>query len=254
MNNFRVIPRMDIKNHSLIKTIRLEGVRPIGNPIIYAKKYYEDGADEIFLNDTVASLYDRNSLADVIKEIAKEVFVPITVAGGIRSTSDVEKLLKSGADKVALNTKLHEKPDLINEISKNFGSQCMVLQIDAKKMKDGSWEPYIRGGRDRTFKNMIDWAKEAEDRGSGEIYLTSVDNEGTRKGLDLDLHNNLKKNVNIPVIYSGGVGEVSDIIEAYNEYRFDGISLSYLLHIKNKTISEIKKELLINNIKLSERK
>ena len=138
MSNFRIIPRMDIKNDKLIKTIRLEGVRPIGNPVKFAKKYYEDGADEIFLNDTVASLYDRNSLAEVIKEIAKEVFVPITVAGGIRNTSDVEKLLKSGADKVALNTKLHDKPKLINEVSKNFGSQCMVVQIDAKKMIIGN--------------------------------------------------------------------------------------------------------------------
>ncbi len=252
MSNFRIIPRMDIKNEKLIKTIRLEGVRPIGNPVEFAKKYYEDGADEIFLNDTVASLYDRNSLAEVIKEIAKEVFVPITVAGGIRSTFDVEKLLKSGADKVALNTKLHDKPKLINEVSKNFGSQCMVVQIDAKKMKNGEWEPYIRGGRDRTFKNMIDWVAEAEDRGAGEIYLTSVDNEGTRKGLDLELHSILK-NIKIPLIYCGGVGEVKDIINAYNKYKFDGISLSYLLHIKNIKISEIKKKLSENNIRISKR-
>ena len=242
---------MDIKNDKLIKTIRLEGVRPVGSPTLYAKKYYEEGADEIFLNDTVASLYDRNSLADVIKEIAKEVFVPITVAGGIRSVSDVEKILKSGADKVALNTKLHDKPELINEISKNFGSQCMVIQIDAKKMKENIWEPYIRGGRDRTFKNIIDWAKEVEDRGAGEIYVTSVDNEGTRKGMDLNLHCSLKQNINIPIIYCGGVGSIEDIIKAYNKHRFDGISLSYLLHIKNIKIIEIKKKLLENNIKLS---
>lgn len=251
MNNFRIIPRIDIKNDKLIKTIRLEGVKPLGNPVLYAKKYYENGADEIFLHDAVASLYDRNSLTDVIKEIAKEVFVPITVAGGIRTVSDVEKLLKSGADKVALNTKLHDKPDLINEISKNFGSQCMVIQIDAKKMKNNIWEPYMRGGRDRTFKNVVNWAIEAEDRGAGEIYLTSVDNEGTRKGLDLNLHCLLKKNINIPIIYCGGVGSIEDIIKAYDKHRFDGISLSYLLHIKNTPIIEIKKKLLENNIKLS---
>lgn len=133
LKNFRIIPRMDIKGEKLIKTIMLEGVRSVGDPKVYAKKYYDDGADEIFLNDAVASLYDRNSLFDVIKEISKEVFIPITLAGGLRSLADVEKALNSGADKVALNSKLHSQPNLINEITKNFGSNCMVLQVDAKK-------------------------------------------------------------------------------------------------------------------------
>tara|TARA_B110000967_G_C18834933_1_gene536136 strand:+ start:786 stop:1550 length:765 start_codon:yes stop_codon:yes gene_type:complete len=253
MQNFRIIPRIDIKNNKLIKTIRMEGVRPIGDPVIFAKKYYEEGADEIFLIDTVASLYDRNSLFDVIKDVAKEIFVPITVAGGIRNLFDVEKILKSGADKVALNTQVHETPSLINEISENFGSQCMVLQIDAKKKKDNSWEPYVRGGRDRTFKDLIDWAKEGEDRGAGEIFLTSIDNEGTRKGLDLELHKNIKQAVTIPLVYSGGVGEISDIIKAKQIINFDGIALSYLLHIKNISIKEIKEELMLNKIQISNR-
>ena len=245
---------MDIKNDKLIKTIRLEGVRPIGDPVIYAEKYYQDGADEIFLNDTVASLYDRNSLSEIIKNIAKNVFVPITVAGGLRNLNDVEKILKSGADKVALNTQLHENPNLINEISKNFGSQCIVVQIDAKKIKDNHWEPYTRGGRDRTFKNMVEWAIEAQDRGAGEIYLTSIDNEGTRKGLDLSIHKKLKEILTIPLIYCGGVGKIDHILNAYKKYQFDGISLSFLLHIDNKSISEIKKELIKNKINISLRK
>lgn len=245
---------MDIKNDKLIKTIRLEGVRPIGDPVIYAEKYYKAGADEIFLNDTVASLYDRNNLSHIIKDIAKNVFVPITVAGGLRNLNDVEKILKSGADKVALNTQLHENPNLINEISKNFGSQCIVVQIDAKKIKDNHWEPYTRGGRERTFKNMIDWAKEVQDRGAGEIYLTSIDNEGTGKGLDLSVHKKLKEFLTVPLIYCGGVGKIEHVLEAYKIARFDGVSLSFLLHIKNASLNKIKKKLSKNKIDISLRK
>ena len=139
--NFRIIPRMDIKGDKLIKTIRLEGVRPVGDPKFFAKKYYDQGADEIFLTDAVASLYGRNSLFDVIKEISQEVFIPITLAGGLRCLEDVEKALNSGADKVAINTELHSQPNLINEISKNFGSNCMVLQVDAKKIDKKNGNP-----------------------------------------------------------------------------------------------------------------
>lgn len=142
--NFRIIPRLDIKGDKLIKTIRLEGVRQVGDPKMFAKKYYDEGADEIFLTDAVASLYGRNSLFDVIKEISKEVFIPITLAGGLRNLSDVEYALNSGADKVAINTFLHTNPNFINEVEKNFGSNCMVLQIDAKKIGENKWETIHR--------------------------------------------------------------------------------------------------------------
>ena len=238
--NFRIIPRMDIKGNKLIKTIMLEGVMSVGDPNIYAKKYYDEGADEIFLIDAVASLYDRNSLFDVIKEISKEVFIPITLAGGLRSLDDVEKALNSGADKVALNTKLHADPSLINEIVKNFGSNCMVLQIDAKKIADNKWEPYSDGGRERTHKDLIEWIKESIDRGVGEIFLTSIDNEGTKKGFDLDLISQVNNISSIPIISSGGAGNLTDIKELIDNVGTEGAAFSNLLHLEKIKIETIK--------------
>lgn len=251
MINFRIIPRIDIKNDKLIKTIRLEGVKPIGDPKKYAKKYYFNGADEIFINDAVASLYGRNSLFDIIKEITREVFVPITVSGGLRSLKDVERILKSGADKVALNTQLHETPKLINEIVKNFGSQCMVLQIDVKKIDKNKWEPYIRGGRDRTYKDLFEWVKESQDRGIGEIFLTSIDHEGTRLGADIELVGKIKNYIKVPIIASGGIGTIDHITNLAKLNICDGIALSHLLHLENFSIKKIKKILKKKNINVS---
>lgn len=241
---------MDIKNNNLIKTIMLEGVKVIGDPKIYAKKYYDDGADEIFLNDAVASLYDRNSLFDVIKDISKEVFIPITVAGGLRNLKDVESALNSGADKVALNSKLHKDPILINEIVKNFGSNCMVLQIDAKKIADNKWEPYMDGGRERTNKDLFEWIKESIDRGAGEIFLTSIDNEGTKNGFDLDLIAKVKSISDIPIISSGGAGILLDIKDLIEEVDIEGVALSNILHIDNIKIENIKNYLRENQKKV----
>ncbi len=242
---------MDIKGDKLIKTIMLEGVKAIGNPAVYAKKYYNEGADEIFLNDAVASLYDRNSLFDVIKEISKEVFIPITLAGGLRNIKDVEKALNNGADKVALNSKLHSEPNLINEIVKNFGSNCMVIQIDAKKMANNKWEPYADGGRERTYKDLLNWVLETIDRGAGEIFLTSIDNEGTKKGFDLDLIKKINGISTIPVISSGGAGNLDHIIKLINEVEIDGAAFSNILHIENIKIEKIKKYLKENQKKVS---
>jgi cyclase len=251
MSNLRIIPRIDIKNDKLIKTIRLEGVKPIGDPKKFAKKYYDDGADEIFINDAVASLYNRNSLFDIIKEIAKEIFVPITVAGGIRSLKDVERILKSGADKVALNTQLHDTPKLINEISKNFGSQCMVLQIDAKRIDQNKWEPYTNGGRDRTYKDLFKWVQEAQDRGAGEIFLTAIDHEGTKCGAAIELIKKIKSYIKIPIIISGGIGNINHVTTLGKLDICDGIALSYLLHIENFSIKKIKEILKKNNVNVS---
>ena len=245
---FRIIPRMDIKNDKLIKTIMLEGVKSVGDPKFYAKKYYDEGADEIFINDAVASLYDRNSLFDVIKEISKDVFIPITLAGGLRTLNDVDKALNSGADKVALNSRLHLEPNLINEIVKNFGSNCMVLQVDAKKIQENKWEPYIDGGRERTHKDLVNWINESIDRGIGEIFLTSVDNEGTKKGFDLDLISLVNRISSVPIISSGGAGKINHIIELIDLVGTEGVSLSNLLHIDGIKI-EIIKDYLKNNQK-----
>jgi cyclase len=247
--NFRIIPRMDIKGDKLIKTIMLEGVKAIGNPAVFAKKYYDEGADEIFLNDAVASLYDRNSLFEVIKEISKEVFVPITLAGGLRNLIDVEKALNSGADKVAINSRLHLEPNLINEIVKNFGSNCMVIQIDAKKIQNNKWEPYADGGRERTYKDLVNWVQETIDRGAGEIFLTSIDNEGTKKGFDIDLIKKINDISTVPVISSGGAGNLNHIIELIEKVGSDGAAFSNILHLKNIKIEKIKKYLKKNQKK-----
>lgn len=228
----------------------LEGVKVVGDPKIYAKKYYDDGADEIFLNDAVASLYDRNSLLDVIKDISKEVFIPITVAGGLRNLKDVENALNSGADKVALNSILHKDSGLINEIVKNFGSNCMVIQIDAKKIADHKWEPYMDGGRERTYKDVIEWVKETIDRGAGEIFLTSIDNEGTKKGFDLDLVEKVKSISDIPIISSGGAGILKDIKDLIETVEIEGVALSNILHIDNIKIEKLKNYLRENQKKV----
>ena len=245
--SFRIFPRMDIKGDKLVKTIRLEGVKVVGDPKYFAKKYYDEGADEIFLNDVVASLYGRNSLFDVIKEISKEVFIPITLAGGLRSLNDVEKALNSGADKVSINTILHSMPNLINDIEKNFGSNCMVLQIDAKKIENNKWEPYADCGRERTNKDLLEWVREGIDRGAGEIFLTSIDNEGTKHGFDLNLISEVSKISKVPLICSGGAGNFDHINELINSFNVDGAAFSNLLHIDKITISEIK-NFLTNNL------
>ena len=240
MNSIRVIPRIDIKGEKLVKTIRLEGVKVLGDPIDFTKKYYEEGADEILLNDVVASLYERNSLNYVVKNIASNMFVPITVTGGIRSINDVEQVLKSGADKVGINTAACNNPHLINEVSKNFGSSCMVLQVDAKLIATDKWEPYINGGRDRTYKDLIDWIKECNSRGIGEIFLTSIDREGTGKGFDDKLIKAVSENSDVPIIIAGGLGSFSDLDILKKIDGISGIALSNFLHLKKTNIQLIK--------------
>lgn len=243
MNKIRIIPRLDIKNDKLVKTIQLEGVKQIGNPVIKALDYYNNGADEILFVDVVASLYERNSLKNIISEIAKNIFIPLTVAGGIRSLSDVEKALKSGADKVAINTAACIEPNIINQVSKNFGAQCLVAQIDAKRVSENSWEPYINGGRDRTKKNLKNWITEVQDRGAGEILLTSIDREGMGIGCEEGLLNLLKE-CTVPTIYSGGMGKLDHLQNfVKNKFNINGLAFSKLLHLENIKIEIIKKYL-----------
>lgn len=187
MARLRIIPRLDIKGPNLIKGIRLEGLRVVGDPHEFALRYYEQGADELVFMDIVASLYQRNNLNDIIARAANRVFIPITVGGGIRSLDDVNTLLRSGADKVAINTAAIARPALITEVSKRYGAQCMVLSVEAKQNGPGRWEAYTDNGREHTGLDVIDWIEKAVALGAGEILLTAVDREGTRKGLDLDL-------------------------------------------------------------------
>lgn len=248
MQNIRVIARLDIKGPNLIKGIHLEGLRVLGDPHDFAEKYYKEGIDEIVYIDIVASLYGRSKLTEIVKNAAKDVFVPMTVGGGIRTIDDVRDLLRAGADKVAISTAAVENPNLIRDVSRIFGSQCMVLSLEAKKQTDSVWEVYTNSGRERTNINAIDWAKQVEQLGAGEILLTSIDAEGTRKGFDLDLIKSITNVVNIPVIASGGMGKSQDLIDAVNIGGVKAVAMADILHYERDSVLGIKKAMYQNNI------
>ncbi|MGY4503307.1 cyclase [Bradyrhizobium sp. GM24.11] len=210
MSNLRIIPRLDIKGKNLIKGVQLEGLRVMGDPQEFALDYYRAGADELVYMDIVASLYGRNNLSDIIRRAADQVFIPITVGGGIRSVDDARHILRSGADKVAINTAAIARPELIGEVARHFGSQAMVLSIEAKQVAQGKWEAYTDNGRERTGLDVLQWARRGVEMGAGEILLTSVDREGTRKGFDIDLISQVSKLATVPVIASGGMGSIED--------------------------------------------
>jgi len=225
---FRLCARLDIKGQNLVKSVNLEGVRIVGDPEQYAVKYDTLGIDEIIYLDTVASLYQRNSLADLVARTTDYISCPVTVAGGVRSVEDAKALLRAGADKIAINTAAVERPELISEIADKFGSQCMVLQIDAKRTEHG-WEARTNGGREASGKNVIEWAQESERLGAGEIFLTSIDREGTRRGLDLPLLSALNLCVGIPVVASGGAGSAGDVADSARAGA-SAVAMSHVLH------------------------
>lgn len=241
MLNKRIIARLDIKAPNLIKGINLEGLRVVGDPQKYAHKYYLEGADELLFMDIVASLYERNSLHDLVKSTAENIFIPLTVGGGIRSVEDAAMLLRSGADKIALNTAAIKNPDLISQIAKRFGSQCVVLSIEAKNYGPEKWEAYYDNGREHTHMDAVAWAQKAEDLGAGELLLTSVDREGTRKGFDVDLVRRVSDLVRIPVIASGGMGDATHLIDVVKNGHADAVAMADVLHYNRMSISEIKK-------------
>ena len=240
MANIRLIARLDIKAPNLIKGVHLEGLRKIGDPQQHARAYYADGADEIIYMDIVASLYNRNSLSAIVRRTAEQVFIPITVGGGIRSLDDVETALRSGADKVAINTAVVARPELISEVATRFGSQCMVLSIEAKRAGNGNWEAYTDNGREHTGLDVVDWAKRAVNLGVGEILLTSVDQEGTRKGFDIKLTRAVSDAVGVPVIASGGMGEVAHLVDVIRDGRADAVAMADVLHYKRLSLSDIR--------------
>lgn len=250
MNKKRVIARVDVKNEFVIKGIHLEGLRKVGNPNELARKYYEAGVDEIIFMDAVAAYYDRNSLSHIIEKACDDVFVPITVGGGIRTIDDIQMALNSGADKVAINTKAVQDPSFIERASKVFGSQCIVASIDAKCVGDGRWEAYVDNGREPTGRDVLEWSKEVERLGAGEIMLTSIDAEGTKKGFDLDLNNRVCEAVTIPVISSGGAGNVAHVVDLIETADTDAIAVASLLHYQLASIEELKNEMLAKGIKV----
>jgi cyclase len=239
----RVIARLDIKGDSLIKGIHLEGLRKIGDPNEYAFKYYKQGADEILLMDVVASLYGRNNLFEVIKKAAKNIFIPITVGGGVRSEENVESLLHSGADKVCINTAAVKNPKLISRLAKRFGSQCIVLSVEAKKISQNNWEAYTHNGREKTNLDVKDWVKKAINFGVGEVILTSVDYEGTGEGFDYKLCEEVSKICSVPLIFSGGLGNIDHIKNLSKIVNIDAIATARAIHYNKLKVSKIKKQL-----------
>ncbi len=229
MKTVRIIPRLDIKGPNLVKGIHLEGLRVLGKPEVFARYYYESGADELFFQDTVASLYDRNNLHDIITKTAKEIFIPLTVGGGLRSIDDIRNVLRAGADKVAINTAAIKNPSFIREASLKFGSSTIVVAIEAIKTDD-KYLAFTDNGREYTGLEVVSWARKVEELGAGEIVITSVDKEGTGEGYDLKLIKLVSDAVSIPVIAHGGAKSPENAVQAIREANADAITLASILH------------------------
>lgn len=230
MKTVRIIPRLDIKGPNLVKGIHLEGLRVLGKPSDFAKYYYEQGADELMFMDVVASLYERNSLHDIISETAKSIFIPITVGGGIRTLNDIKSMLRIGADKVSINTAAIKRPEFIREASEEFGSSTIVISIEAIKNTDGKYYAFIDNGREYTGMEVVEWAQKVQSLGAGEIVITSVDREGTGKGIDLELTKLIFESVSIPIIAHGGIGCADDVKSALETDSIDSIAIGSSLH------------------------
>ena len=240
MTNIRVIPRLDIKGPNLVKGIHLEGLRVLGKPEGFAEHYYKNGADELMFVDVVASLYDRNSLHDIITETAKNIFIPLTVSGGLRSVNDIKKVLRAGADKVSLNTAVVKDPNLIRKASREFGSSTIVVTVEAIKQSDGRYLVYTDNGREYTGIEVLEWVKRVEDLGAGELILTSVDNEGCGEGFDIKLTKMIASELSIPVIAHGGAGNIKHIRAVIENGQADAVSMASILHYR--TIRELGKK------------
>ena len=249
----RLVARLDVKGENLIKGVHLEGLRVLGPPQEFAKKYYDQGADELIYMDIVASLYGRSNLIEIVRRTANEVFVPLTVGGGVRSVDNVSELLRAGADKVAINTAAVNNPELISKVSRRFGSQCMVLSIEAKQRSSGCWEIYTDSGREASGLDAVEWARRGVQLGAGEILLTSIDREGTRKGFDTDLVHAITEAVDVPVIASGGFGQASNIGDVYLAGA-DAIAFADAIHYKRFSLKEIRKMAQEQNIPVRDMK
>lgn len=247
MKTVRIIPRLDIKGPNLVKGIHLEGLRVLGNPETFARYYYENGADELFYQDVVASLYERNSLNDLITKTAKEIFIPLTVGGGIRTIEDIRSVLRAGADKVCINTAAIKEPEFIKKASRVFGSSTIVIAIEAIKQTEGTYLAYTDNGREYTGVEVVGWAKKVEELGAGEIVITSVDREGTGMGFDVDLIKMVAEAVSIPIIAHGGASSEEDICCMVENSNSDAVAVASILHYglidtQNKTDNAGEKE------------
>jgi len=240
--NVRLIARLDIKGQNLIKGVHLEGLRVIGDPQDYARRYYEQGADELLYLDIVASLYGRSKLEDIVRRAARDVFVPMTVGGGIRSVDDARELLRAGADKVAVNTAAVRHPELVTEIARRFGAQSLVLSIEAKRQAPDRWEVFTDCGREASGIDAVEWAQQCVARGAGEILVTSIDREGTRKGFDVALTRAIAECVPVPVIASGGYGDAAHLADVVAVGRADAVAFADALHYNRRTVGMLRDE------------
>jgi cyclase len=237
----RIIPCLDVDNGRVVKGVNFIGLKDAGDPVEVAKRYNDEGADEITFLDITASYENRDTIVDIVKEVAREVFIPLTVGGGIRKLEDIYKLLNVGCDKVSINSSAVKDPSFINESSKRFGSQCIVVAIDVKKDAN-NWNVYIKGGRENTGLDAIKWAKEVVDRGAGEILLTSMDTDGTKAGYDNEIIKAISSIVNVPVIASGGAGTMQHIKETF-ESGADAALAASIFHFREIDIMDLKRYL-----------
>ena len=237
----RIIPCLDVRDGKVVKGINFVGIKEVGDPVELAAEYDRQGADELIFLDITATSDDRNTMVDMVERTAKQVFIPFTVGGGIRSIEDIRKMLLAGADKVSLNSSALKNPDLIRQGAEMIGSQCIVLAVDAKKREDGTgWDAYLAGGRINTHKDVIEWVKEAEKLGAGEILLTSMDADGTLQGFDLELTQAVRNAVNVPVIASGGCGKLEDFYDVLKEDTADAALAASLFHYGTLSVGEVK--------------
>lgn len=226
----RIIPRLDIKGPNLVKGVHLEGLRVLGKAEDFASKYYTDGADELIYIDVVASLYGRENLLEIVRRTAQNIFIPLTAGGGIRTIDDIKELLRAGADKVAINTAAIRNPTFISEAAKVFGSQCIVISIEAKFRSDGKYEALTDNGREKTDRDVFGWAQEAVSLGAGELLITSIDKEGTGRGYDLELIKRISESVPVPVIACGGAGKTKHFLEVIKDGCVDALSAASIFH------------------------
>lgn len=240
MHTVRVIPRLDIKGENVIKGVHLECLRVVGDPGEMAARYYHEGADELLYMDTVASLYGRNNLLPIIEHASKSIFIPLTVGGGIRSIDDIRRILRAGADKVAINTYAVKHPEFITEAAHAFGSQCIVGSIEAQRVGEGRWEAFTDNGREHTGLDAVEWAKKLASLGAGELLVTSVDQEGTERGYDVDLVAAIAPAVGIPVIASGGAGNPEHAVTIVMEAQADAVSCAHIFHYSKHSICDVK--------------
>ena len=239
----RIIPCLDVKDGRVVKGVNFVNLTDVGDPVDSARAYYEAGCDELVFLDITATSDNRETTVDMVRRVADQVFIPFTVGGGIRSVEDMNKMLKAGADKVAVNSSALANPQLIADCAQKFGNQCVVAAIDAKKMADGSWHVFVAGGRKDTDRDLIQWAQEVVALGAGEILLTSMDKDGTKSGFDLEMLNRVAEVVDVPIIASGGAGNIEDIVEVFEKTTATGALAASIFHFGEVNIGETKQVL-----------